>query len=479
MNPCVLACGLGLLLSVGNASAIVIDINHSQEEAILPNHSSNPYSGVAYIPGCSATPIADRLVLTAAHCIPPGQMRSFVFIPFEDKPDVLHCGSVVTYPGYDRSANAYDQTHVPDLALVMLDLDLPEYVRRYRLAPLAGSVVGAVVELVGYGLTGTGATGQIVGSNSTRTKRYVRNEIDRYETGRNFFSFDFDGGIRLPPCDKACVANGGYGPGTTVGINRQGSPGLGPIEGAAAPGDSGGPAFFNPRTDQELALTLGLVTFPKLVPDEPFVLGVTSYQRAYSRQLFSSFGTVHMYVNVLEFRAWLRQFAEPDGNSAALTVSASRPEAAASTLPSEDIAYRAGTDPDLTLMLDMAGENITLGQALAYCESPQQLNVEEEGNSRPDSDGDGDAGGDADGGADSDADEGEGADNGGDVLADSDDPGGSAVSDSSDSAGSDSLAAADASDGGGGVMSPCLSVVALLLLLFMRRSRGGAMDAGR
>lgn len=128
--------------------------------------------------------------------------------------------------------------------------------------------------------------------------------VSRYKekAGGNFFSFDFDGGILLPPCDKACASNGGYGPGSTIGLNRQGSPGLGPIEGAAAQGDSGGPAFFNPLRDLELAYTLGLVTFPKLVPDEPFVVGVTSYQSAYNRQPSSSFGTTHKYVNVVKFR---------------------------------------------------------------------------------------------------------------------------------------------------------------------------------
>lgn len=294
--------------------AITIDINRTQAEAILPNSSSSRYSGVGNVGGCTATPVSPHLIVTAAHCVPPGATRKYFRVTYTDKPSVLIYGNVYTYPGYNRNVDPFNQLSVPDLAVIVLDSPLPSYVKVYKLCTFAGtSPSGVTVELVGYGNTGTGVTGQQNGTYSSSTKRYARNEIDRIQRNGNFFDFDFDGGVSLPPRGSKDPP---YGPDSTYSAqnNVLGSKGLGPIEGCSAQGDSGGPAFYNPATSlevltQRLTASGGVVPTFKLTPDELFLIGVTSYGTRYNgNQKISSFGTTASYTLVPRYVSWITSF---------------------------------------------------------------------------------------------------------------------------------------------------------------------------
>lgn len=345
--PCLLAaCLVGFSFE---ASAIVIDINRTQAEATLPNVSTNPYSGVGSIWNCTATPVGKTVVVTAAHCINPGDERRSFFLRYDDQPNVIQYGNVFTYPGYNRSVESFDQLPIPDLAVIKLDQPLPDYVKTYSLFSGGSDLSGLPVELVGYGRSGFGDTGQTI-SGSSSVKRYGRNEIERLDNGGNYIVYDFDGGKVLPPCDKACeLAGGNNGPGTT-GLShnsRLGSLGLGSIESTAAPGDSGGPAFYNPFIDVQLADFLDLDVLIKPVPDTQLLIGVTSFGRKYSaNQPFSSFGTTAHYTYIAPFIDWIESFADDVQTTGVTDLFSLRPASTETLMPLESFNAPPPLDPD-------------------------------------------------------------------------------------------------------------------------------------
>lgn len=282
------ALALGL---AGPAAAVTIDINRNPADAVVPNRVAHPYGGVGLVTSpagsCTGTPLSRRTILTAAHCIgtDPGPLR-FV-LPREGKSAIRRAGRPIVHPSYDGRAEPFDQLGAHDAALVRLKRKLPPRVPTYALLGGERPPLGQAFEFVGYGLTGTGATGYQPGSTDFATKRMARNELEAMEPGGLHFMADFDGGRRLGP-----GAEGGPDSTGLRANNRFGSRGTGVLEGLPAPGDSGGPAFYNPSVAAEVlaARNPGLV-FADL-PDAPLVMGVASFLTTYDRsQSFSGFGT--------------------------------------------------------------------------------------------------------------------------------------------------------------------------------------------
>lgn len=281
------------LSATGPAGAVVLDAGRDAAEAVIANLTTEPLGGVGMVSDaagvCSGTPVGRRLVVTAAHCIAPGNRRMRFDVPFEDAAPVRATGRAERFPGYDATRDPAEQLHVPDLAVIRLDAPLPDYVRTYAVLTSPTAPVGAAFEMAGYGLTGTGDTGgQVDGARDV--KRRAFNEVDFVEEGRTAFGADFDGG-------RPGVAN------------LTGSEGLGIHEGLPAFGDSGGPAFLVPGIVRDVVPGLDpSVRFDD--PDAPrYLLGVSSFLDTYSAgQVYSSYGTTASWALVGPQADWIAQF---------------------------------------------------------------------------------------------------------------------------------------------------------------------------
>ncbi|MCP1674315.1 putative membrane protein YgcG [Natronocella acetinitrilica] len=320
------ALAVALLAAPLGASAITWDINRTEADTIVRNTTDHPFGSIVrvlteaitlpngdrVVYACTGTPIGDRLILYAAHCPKPGMRRSTMELPLEGKERLVIHGNVYPAPGYDLSVNPWEQRHVPDIALLHLDQPLPPEIKRFTIGDISFNPHGLMIDQVGYGRSGTGQTGAARDASST-VKRHARNEIDRVEAEGNYLASDFDGGRLLPYqyCLRTCGDPGDPGPGSTLGTNVLGSPGLGPWEGTVGRGDSGGPALFNPST----ALAYGLQhweedvpIYVKLVPNEYVIVGVTSYAYRPVSGPWSSYGSLTYHANPYVLLDWIRTF---------------------------------------------------------------------------------------------------------------------------------------------------------------------------
>lgn len=174
----------------------------STTSRIDANLLSSPYNGTAqlFIGNaflCSATPIADRFLLSANHCVDSNDNGGNDFgtnirITFNangnDSTVVFPSGvaAVYTHPNYTgfNNPNIND-----DIIIIELVNDLPAEITRYPV--YRGTLnAGSIIELVGYGTTGDAINGYINGSASFNTKRQGKNKPDR-----GFFTDDEGSGI--------------------------------------------------------------------------------------------------------------------------------------------------------------------------------------------------------------------------------------------------------------------------------------------
>ena len=287
MLKLVVAIGASSVALSGVAHAITITDGRSSAQSILTTDRDSRFNGVGLVgTGCTGTAIASNLVLTAAHCFASDQRRSSFLIPFSDVNDsVSQSGDLFIFPGYDRAKQSFDQLSFPDLAVIKLDNPLPNYVRTYG---INSAFPGAISGHVGYGRTGTGVSGQLPGTDGT--KRFGFNEVERIEENGNYFVTDFDGS----------------------GANTLGDNGLGLLEVATAPGDSGGPVFFNPARNLSFNIAKNPpppgTTF-KLTPDVDYIMGVTSYGTWARGQDQAGYGSLSYFTNVGPFAYWAQKFS--------------------------------------------------------------------------------------------------------------------------------------------------------------------------
>jgi hypothetical protein len=238
------AAGVFVLTAGRTASAITIrnDVADSQYTALS---AQSQYASVGFIDVFdtnedlfgSGVLIAPDWVLTAAHVVshdetgPPVAASAVSFgmgastTPFTVAP--YSVSQVDVDPGYTG-----DSTLGTDLALIQLSTPITNVAPAVLYSESLGSELGLTATVVGYGTTGNGLTGA---TKSSGTRRAMQNVIDAFggQTVAAGSLSSYSSSILFTDFDSP----------TNPSLNVMGSATPLPLEGAVAPGDSGGGLF--------------------------------------------------------------------------------------------------------------------------------------------------------------------------------------------------------------------------------------------
>lgn len=227
-------------------------------------------------------------VLTAAHLF-TGSSAASTSVSFETTAgkQTLSASSVTVLSTYD-SINGNN-----DLAIVWLSGSAPVSAERYSLYR-ASDEIGQTLTMVGYGVPGSGSTGEISSYSGSPIRLKASNQVDA-DVGTLESALGSVMGW-TPTAGTQLIAD--FDNGTTsrdaLGrlINIPGT-GLGQNEGLISPGDSGGPAFINGQ-----------------------VAGIASYTASLSNggihpdidsQTNSSYGEIAAWQRVSNYQQWIDQ----------------------------------------------------------------------------------------------------------------------------------------------------------------------------
>jgi hypothetical protein len=251
--------GLLLLLVILPAQAIVIrhdrgDAAYLVDPARYPQlfhlHTRSSQHKV-----CMATLIASRWAITAAHCTEQTPIAETLALgedyTLEVAGDDYRIATLVLHPDY----NGGEWLTGVDLALIQLDRDVPGVAPALLNRDLDEN--GRIVQLFGWGHTGTGSSGR------QRNDRKFRRAENLINSAGQWLSFRFDD------------------------PDEQGSAAL-PLEGVPGLGDSGGPALLQNAG----ALVLLGVALGEL-------------ENAAGRQVQGRYGAVEIYERIALHLPWI------------------------------------------------------------------------------------------------------------------------------------------------------------------------------
>lgn len=227
-----------------------------------------------------------RAVLTAAHLVSRNSLGATVTFETASGSQTLSATKIVIHPDYDD----FDINN--DLALIWLSETAPVAANRYDLYRDSDEL-GQVFTMVGYGETGTGATGADSSSgDSARLK--VSNRFDGDATAlKTALGASMDW---TPRAGAQLIADFDDGAMTHDALGRiigRRDTGLGLDEGLIGPGDSGGPAFVGGQVAGVASYTARLAT-SRGSPDIDSVAN-------------SSFGEVAAWTRVSAYQSWIDQ----------------------------------------------------------------------------------------------------------------------------------------------------------------------------
>lgn len=209
----------------------------------------------------SGVMLSDRWVLTAGH-VSQGKESGGVFnVGGTD----YAIESTILHPGYSTSGSSYSN----DIGLLHLSTAITgvDAARMFRFGPPA-SILGREATYVGHGFTGTGLTGAQVPVELRAFTNLIEFYGDQYGLTTTSFVSDFDN--------------------PTGTSNRQDSnPVATRLEGAVAPGDSGGGVFVT-------------------VDGTRYLIGINSYSGAVSPATENSkYGGLSGAVDLQQFHSWI------------------------------------------------------------------------------------------------------------------------------------------------------------------------------
>lgn len=297
-------------------------------------------------------------ILTSAHLFAQGLGSLTIRFDLPTGPFIAHAQSVSIIETYDATSTAND------LALVWLDEAAPIGADRYDLYR-GNNEVGQRFELVGYGMIGTGWTGE------TAYPSYRMKAFNQFDTLATPVLAAYGGGFAgwSPPPESQLLAD--FDDGTPIhdamgrlfGIYGTGQ---GLNEGFLAKGDSGGPAFIG----HQIA---GVATFAASLSRagiSPDIDGVAN----------SSFGEIGGWQRVSYYQQWIDQTIRahyPDAPSRPQDVKLSVPEGDEGTSFAYFLLQFTGirSNPNQILSVDYATRDGTAKGGSDYIPIQGHLNL--------------------------------------------------------------------------------------------------------
>jgi V8-like Glu-specific endopeptidase len=154
---------------------------------IVNGTQTNQFSSVGIVnDGCTGTLIAPNAVLTAAHCVSPGEAATFVLN-----------GSIHTASGANVHVHPEYQSNDIDLAIIIFDTPVqgvtPSDINR------TPPSVGQMLTLVGFGATGSGTTGH---NGNFGVKHQGKTPLDELTQDQLIWNFDNNNEANTAPGDS-------------------------------------------------------------------------------------------------------------------------------------------------------------------------------------------------------------------------------------------------------------------------------------